>query len=173
MIWDFKQSSIIPKRSFCKILLGLDKKERYKRMLQRADSKISEELDLVRFIQRSRLTTFTNLASLDARQRTVADKMSTMLIRESSALDEDSDFDFNPATEFTPEVEMYSNEIAKSRNQMDKRLVRAYKAKRWRENFKFNRGRSSAFSERNLFDRLENKAYRKNQLNKAVEVIAG
>ena len=45
---------------------------------------------------------------------------------------------------------------------MDKRLVRAYKAKRWRENYKLNKGRSSAFSDKNLIDRLESKAYRKN-----------
>ena len=114
----------------------------------------------MKFIQRSRLTTFTNLASLNARQRTVADKMSTMLIRESSALDEDSDFDFNPAPDYTPEVERYSGEITKSLDLMDMRLVRAYKAKRWRENFKFNKGRSSAFSENNLIDRLENDTYR-------------
>ena len=114
MVWDFKQSSLIPKLSCWKILLGLDRKVRYKRMLERSEFQISEELDLVKFIQRSRLTTFTNLASLDARQRTVADKMSTMLIRESSALDEDSDFDFNPAPGFTPEVERYSREIAQS-----------------------------------------------------------
>ena len=110
----------------------------------------------MKFIQRSRLTTFTNFASLNARQRTVADKMSTMLIRESSALDEDSYFDFNPAPDYTPEVKRYSgDEIAKSLDLMDMRLVRAYKAKRWRENFKFNKGRSSAFSENNLIDRLE------------------
>ena len=129
-------------------------------MLRRADFKISEELDLVKFIQRSRLTTFTNLASLNARQRTIADKMSTMLIRESSGLDEDSDFDFDPAPGFTSEVERFSSEITKSLDQMDMRLVRAYKAKRWRENFKVNKGRSSAFSEKNLIDRLENDAYR-------------
>ena len=114
MIWDFKQSSLIPNSNFLMFLLGFGKKNRYKRMLQRANFHISEELDVVKFIQRSRLTTFTNLASLEARQRTVADKMSTMLIRESSALDDDTDFDFDPAPGFTPETERFIKEIAKS-----------------------------------------------------------
>ena len=53
---------------------------------------------------------------------------------------------------------------------MDKRLVRAYKAKRWRENFKFNKGRSGAFSEKNLIDRLKNKDFWSNQLSDSRQV---
>ena len=37
-------------------------------MLQKANSSINKEMDLIKFIQRQRLTTYTALAALDGRQ---------------------------------------------------------------------------------------------------------
>ena len=62
-------------------------------MLKKAESSITKELDLVKFIHRQRLQTFTTLATLNASQRFVVDKMATMLIRESSDLDDSTSND--------------------------------------------------------------------------------
>ena len=63
-------------------------------MLRRADSAVAKELDLVKFMQRSRLNSFMALVALSSRQLLIADKISTCLIRESSELSDNSEDDF-------------------------------------------------------------------------------
>ena len=70
-----------------------------------------------------------------------------MLIRESSDLDVDTESDFELAQENMMDVEGHSLKIFNSENVTDRRLIRAYQAKRWRDDYKFNKGKSSAFSE--------------------------
>ena len=62
-------------------------------MLKKAESSITKDLDLVLFIRRQRLQTFTKFATLNLRQRFVVEKMETMLIRESSDLDDSTSED--------------------------------------------------------------------------------
>ena len=60
-------------------------------MMRKADSCMKKDMDLVKFLQRQRLSSFTSLATLDGRQYFVADKMASMIIRESSDLDASTD----------------------------------------------------------------------------------
>ena len=94
MQWDFDHATYISKQGFFETIFGRGKNSRYKKMLAKADISVSRELDLVKFIQRQRLTTFTSLVSLNARQKYVADKMATKIIRESSDLDDNESEDF-------------------------------------------------------------------------------
>ena len=106
-----------------------------------------KELDLVKFLKRQRLTTFTSLAALDGRQQYMVDKMANMLIRESSDLDEKTESDEELDQEKMQDVERHSRRIFNSNTAMDRRLIRAYQAKRWRDDYKYNKGTSSAFTE--------------------------
>ena len=78
---------------------------KYKKMLEKADGSISRELDLIKFIQRQRLTTFATLASMSSRQKFVADKLATMIIRESSDLNDSSEDDFELEQENVDDIE--------------------------------------------------------------------
>ena len=59
-------------------------------MMNKATSKLDKELDLRKFIYRQRLQTTAILGLLNGRQSFFVDKMSQMVIRESSNLDETS-----------------------------------------------------------------------------------
>ena len=52
------------------------------------------------------------------------------------------------------DIEQHSRKIFRSNNIVDRRLIRAYQAKRWRDDYKYNKGKSSAFSELNQ-DQIE------------------
>ena len=94
MQWDFAHAAYIPRESFFRAYLGKPRVERYTKMLNKADTAIIKELDLIKFLQRQRLTTFNLLATMNARQSFIADKMATMIIRESSDLDGSTEEDF-------------------------------------------------------------------------------
>ena len=95
-------------------LCGCTHRKKYKSMISKADSSVMRELDLIKFIQRQRLTTFTTLATLNGRQQYVADKMATKLIRESSDLDNSTEDDFELAQENVNDIEQHSRKIFKS-----------------------------------------------------------
>ena len=73
--------------------------------------------------------------------------MATKLIRESSDLDDDTEDDFELAQENVVDVQNHSRKIFESNDIIDRRLIRAYQAKRWHDDYKLNKGKSSAFSE--------------------------
>lgn len=73
--------------------------------------------------------------------------MSTMVIRESSDLNDHTDFDDELVQENMMDIEHHSHRIFNSKAKMDRRLVRAYQARRWRDDYKNNQGKSSAFEE--------------------------
>ena len=77
----------------------------------------------------------------------MVDKMSTMVIRESSDLNDHTDFDDELVQENMMDIEHHSHRIFNSKAKMDRRLVRAYQARRWRDDYKNNQGKSSAFEE--------------------------
>ena len=115
-------------------------------MLTKASTSVSRELDLVKFIQRQRLTTFTTLTSFNGRQKFIADKMATNLIRESSDMCDTSENDFKLDKENVQDIEKYSYKTFQSSNIVDQRLIQVYQCKRWKDNLKYNKGMSSAFS---------------------------
>ena len=87
MKWDFENATKIPAQGCLRTLFGCIKEKKYRRMLERADSSVARELDLIKYIQRSRLHSFMALILLGSHQQLIAEKMSTCLIRESSDLD--------------------------------------------------------------------------------------
>ena len=94
MKWDFQNAAKIPAQRYLQTLLGCGQEEKYRRMLKRADSEVAKELDIVKYIQRSRLNSIMMLILLSSHQKLIADKMSTCLIRESSDLSENSKDEF-------------------------------------------------------------------------------
>ena len=81
--------------------------------------------------------------------------MATKIIRESSDLCDDSEDDFELEQENVLDIEHHSQKIFRSKDVIDQRLIRAYQAKRWLEDYKYNRGKSSAFEEIDiLFERM-------------------
>ena len=145
MAWDFKNVQLIKKRNFILTMCGCNRQTRYKSMLAKAEGDIAKELDLVKFLQRQRLTSFTALATLNSRQQYVADKMSTMLIRESSDLDEDTDEDFELEMENQADVENHARTIFVSKSTIDRRIIDSYTVKRWKDDFKRHKGKIAPF----------------------------
>ena len=52
--------------------------------MNKAEQSVTTELDLVKFLQRQRLTAYALLSLLSTRQQFMVDKMATMVMRESS-----------------------------------------------------------------------------------------
>ena len=72
--------------------------------------------------------------------------MATMLIRESSDLDEGTDEDFELEQENVADVEEHSRTIFLSQNTVDRRLINAYQIKRWSDDFKRHKGKIAPFA---------------------------
>ena len=114
-------------------------------MMAKAEASIAKEMDLVKFLYRQRLTSFATMATLDGRQQFIVDKMSTMIIRESSDLDESSEDDFELDQTNVLDIEQHSRTIFASTNDIDRRLVSAYQVKHWGEDYKRNKGKTAPF----------------------------
>ena len=95
----------------------------------------------------------------------MADKMSTMLIRESTDFDDSTEEDFELAQENIPDITEHGRKIFKSNEIIDKRLVKIYKFKRWKEDYKRHKGQTQAFDELNEF--LNTKIYQGPNLRKS------
>ena len=67
MSWDFDHVTNIRKEGCCATFLGCTRDGKYKKKLKKANTSVARELDLIKFIQRQRLTTFTTLAALNGR----------------------------------------------------------------------------------------------------------
>ena len=68
MKWDFQNATKIPAQGCMQILFGCNKEKKYRRMLKRAESTVARELDLIKYIERSRLHSFMALISLSSHQ---------------------------------------------------------------------------------------------------------
>ena len=68
-----------------------------------------------------------------------------MLIRESSDLDDSTDDDFELEQENIIDVEKHSHTIFNSTNDADRRLVKAYQVKRWKDDYKRHKGKIAPF----------------------------
>ena len=76
----------------------------------------------------------------------MADKMATMVIRESSDLDQATDEDFELEQENVADVEEHSRTIFLSKDTVDRRLINAYQVKRWKDDFKRHKGKVAPFA---------------------------
>ena len=92
---DFQNATKTPAQGCLQTLLGCNKENKYRRMLKRAESTVARELDLIKYIKRSRLHSLMALISLSSHQQLIADKMSSCLIRESSDLGDSSQDNFD------------------------------------------------------------------------------
>ena len=97
-----------------------------------SEKQVEKELDLVKFLQRSRLTIWALLALLNTRQQFMVDKMATMVLRESSGMDEESD-DWELEQENMHDVLEHGKRSITSSNIVDQNLIGFYKLKRWSE----------------------------------------
>ena len=70
--------------------------------------------------------------------------MSTMLIRESSDLQDITEYNFEPDQEHMFDATEDGTKIFKSRDLTDKRMINIYRLKRWSEDFKIHKGKSAA-----------------------------
>jgi len=52
MEWDFSHASRIKAQNFLVTTFGCNRRSKFKRMLAKAESSISKELDIVKFLQR-------------------------------------------------------------------------------------------------------------------------
>ena len=100
-------------------------RKNYKRMLNKSGSILQKELDLRKFIYRQRLTTTAILGLLNGRQSFFVDRMSQMVIRESSNLDETSSD--NELSDWQNDNMDYAKRMVTSSNKVDSRLINLYR----------------------------------------------
>ena len=126
IIRDFSLQRSIEKLGF--YATNLLCKKSYKKKMVKAHSKLEKELDLQKFIHRQRLWTTSMLGLLTGRQSLFVNKMSQMIIRESSDSEHTSDDD-----ELNGEQNDDVNEIHKmvsSAGKVDKRFIDLFKVRR-------------------------------------------
>ena len=82
-------------------------------MLNKGSRSVAKELDLIKFIHRQRINTFTSLAILSPKQRFAIDKMSTLLIKDESDLDLSTEHDMELDQENVPDPQHLSQLIFK------------------------------------------------------------
>ena len=74
MQWDFKNATKIKWMGFCEVMLDCSRlSRRRKSMLGKAERSIEKELDLFKFIHRQRIMIYATLATLNGRQKYLAD----------------------------------------------------------------------------------------------------
>ena len=141
MEWDFKNLKPIVKQNCLLISLGCRKRTRFKQMMAKAESEVGKELDLIKFLHRQRLHTYTTMAILDGRQQFIADKMAKMIIRESgdsvSGTEDGSILDHKNWSA----LENHTSAFYRSRNNVERRLVNAYELKRRKHDLKRHKGK--------------------------------
>ena len=71
--------------------------------------------------------------------------MATMIIRESSDLDESTEDDFELDQTNIVDIEQHSRTIFESKNAVDRRLVNSYQVKRWKDDYKRHKGKIAPF----------------------------
>lgn len=99
----------------------------YKRMMNKAKSSLSKELDLRKFIYRQRLQTTALLGLLSGRQSFFVDRMSQLVIRESSNLEETSQD--SELSDWQVDNMDYAKRMVQSSNKVDERLINLYRLK--------------------------------------------
>ena len=88
-----KAAEHFEKQGYLAYLLDCNKRNRYRKLLNKASRAIDKELDLVKFLEQRRMQTFSILATLSTPQRLITQKMSTRLLHESSSGEVSSDLD--------------------------------------------------------------------------------
>ena len=93
--------------------------------MNKANAMLEKELDLRKFIYRQRLQTTAILGLLSGRQSFFVDRMSQMVIRESSNLDETSTDD--ELSDWQNDNMDYAKRMVQSSSKVDNRLINLYR----------------------------------------------
>ena len=113
---------------FCKYSRHNNNLKKYKRIMQKSQNFIKKELDLQKFIFRQRLQTTAILTMLQGRQLSIVDKMSELVLDESSDLSDrassSSDDELNLIKKKASDKNI--KRMIKSSDKVDKRLLNQY-----------------------------------------------
>ena len=101
---------------------------KYKKLLVKSQSKLQKELDLKKFIHRQRVTMTAILGLLSGRQSYFVDKMSQLIIRESSNLEETSDD--TELSDWGRDDMHHMKDLFNSSNKVDQRFIDLYKVRK-------------------------------------------
>mmetsp|Transcript_34452 Transcript_34452/g.42513 ORF Transcript_34452/g.42513 Transcript_34452/m.42513 type:complete len:173 (+) Transcript_34452:541-1059(+) len=99
----------------------------YKRMVTKSRSSITKELDLRKFLIRQRISMVALMGLLKGRQSFFVDKMSQLIIRESSNMEETSED--TQLSDWEQDGMNYTKRMVESGNQVDQRLIKLYKVR--------------------------------------------
>ena len=100
----------------------------YKKMLLKAQSSLDKELDLRKFVYRQRLAMNSLIGLLTGRQNFFVDKLSQLIIRESSNLEETSSD--QELSDWQRDNMTYAERMTKSDNKVDNRLINLYRIRK-------------------------------------------
>ena len=95
-------------------------------MLRKSESSLQKELDLKKFITRQRLSTYAILSLLKSRQRFQIDRMSQMVVRESSNFEWTSSDEDLSDMNLDSKIFEHARKMATSSNEVDKRLLNIF-----------------------------------------------
>ena len=87
--------------------------------MNKAEQSVTTELDLVKFLQRQRLTAYALLSLLSTRQQFMVDKMATMVLRESTDMNQSTEEDLDLAQENLADVLEHGKRSISSSNSVD------------------------------------------------------
>ena len=118
---EFMFVTSIKKISFYVANLFCDKA--YKKKMVKSHSRLTKELDLRKFMHRQRVFTTAAIGLLSGPQSLFVNKMSQLIIRESSASETSGDDELNDKQKSDLQ---YVRKMIHSRNRVDKRFLKFY-----------------------------------------------
>lgn len=105
-----------------------------KKQLKKSLIQIDKELDLKKFLYRSRLNVASLLGLLTSKQSAFVDKMSQIVIRESSDFDETSEDDELESRQYEKDMNLFVQKMVRSKDVVDQRFVNMYRVRKAHEN---------------------------------------
>ena len=105
-----------------------------KKLLRKSLTQIDKELDLKKFLHRSRVTFASLLGLLTSKQSAFVDRMSRVAIRESTDLDVTTDDDELESKQFEKDMNLFVQRMVKSTDQIDQRFINLYRVRKAHEN---------------------------------------
>lgn len=133
--FDFTQTESIQTENFLESQLKCRGKLR--KQMARSSSRVTKELDIVKFIRRQRLNAFAVMSLLNGRQKFFVDHMSQLTMRESSNFEETScDNELDNSYESRKNLvsaHMYTKGMLASSDQVDNRILDIYRIRKVKE----------------------------------------
>ena len=132
---DFSQIKKLQLKEFFTSLLDRIKCNlKNKKLLRKSLTQIDKELDLKKFLHRSRVTFASLLGLLTSKQSAFVDRMSRVAIRESTDLDATTDDDELESKQFEKDMNLFVQRMVKSTDHIDQRFINLYRVRKAHEN---------------------------------------